>query len=90
MLADRGVMVAERDADTYRLVGDVHELAVPPSIHALIAGRLDALGGDERHVLFDAAVLGQPFSAASAAAVAGASRAQMSAACSTGWSRSSS
>ena len=73
MLADRGVMVAERDADTYRVVGDVHELAVPPSIHALIAGRLDTLGADERHVLFDAAVLGQPFSAASAAAVAGAS-----------------
>ena len=72
MLADRGVMVAERDADTYRLVGDVHELAVPPSIHALIAGRLDALGADERHVLFDAAALGQRFSAASAAAVAGA------------------
>ncbi|HET6868235.1 MAG TPA: hypothetical protein VFH80_20135, partial [Solirubrobacteraceae bacterium] len=72
MLADRGVMVAERDADTYRLVGDVHELAVPPSIHALISGRLDTLGGDERHVLFDAAVLGQRFSAASAAAVAGA------------------
>ncbi|MGH2883572.1 MAG: hypothetical protein ACRDPA_12885, partial [Solirubrobacteraceae bacterium] len=54
------------------LVGDVHELAVPPSIHALIAGRLDALGADERHVLFDAAVLGQRFSAASASAVAGA------------------
>ena len=72
MLADRGVMVAERDADTYRLVGDVHELAVPPSIHALISGRLDALGGDERHVLFDAAVLSQPFSPAGTAAVAGA------------------
>jgi class 3 adenylate cyclase/tetratricopeptide (TPR) repeat protein len=72
MLADRGVMVPERDADTYRLVGDVHELAVPPSIHALIAGRLDALGADERHVLFDAAVLVQPFSATGAAAVAGA------------------
>jgi class 3 adenylate cyclase/tetratricopeptide (TPR) repeat protein len=71
MLADRGVMVAEGDADTYRLVGDVRELAVPPSIHALIAGRLDALGPDERHILFDAAVLGQRFSAASAAAVAG-------------------
>lgn len=70
MLADRGVMVAERDVDTYRLVGDVKELAVPPSIHALIAGRLDALGADERHVLFDAAVLGQRFSASAAAAVA--------------------
>ena len=72
MLADRGVMVAERDADAYRLVGDVHELAVPPSIHALIAGRLDTLDADERHVLFDAAVLGQRFSAAGVTAVAGA------------------
>jgi class 3 adenylate cyclase/tetratricopeptide (TPR) repeat protein len=72
MLADRGVMVAERDADAYRLVGDVRELAVPPSIHALIAGRLDALDADERHVLFDAAVLGQRFSATGATAVAGA------------------
>ena len=72
MLRDRGLMVAERDADLYRLVGDVQELAVPPNIHALIAGRLDALGADERHVLSDAAVLGQRFSAASAAAVAGA------------------
>ena len=70
MLADRGVMVAERDVDAYRLVGDVDELAVPPNIHALIAGRLDALGADERHVLFDAAVLDQRFSAAAAAAVA--------------------
>ena len=77
MLADRGVMVAERDVDTYRLVGDVHELAVPPSIHALIAGRLDTLGADERHVLFDAAVLDQRFSAGAAAAVAGAPEADV-------------
>ena len=61
MLADRGVMVAERDADTYRSSETCSELAVPPSIHALIAGRLDALAADERHVLFDAAVLGQRF-----------------------------
>jgi class 3 adenylate cyclase/tetratricopeptide (TPR) repeat protein len=72
MLADRGLMVSERDADLYRLVGDVDELAVPPNIHALIAGRLDALAADERHVLSDAAVLGERFSAASAAAVGGA------------------
>ncbi len=77
MLADRGVMVAERDVDTYRLVGDVKELAVPPSIHALIAGRLDALGADERHVLFDAAVLDQRFSPGAAAAVAGAPEADV-------------
>ncbi len=71
MLADRGVMVAEGDSDRYRLVGDVRDVAVPPSIHALIAARLDTLGADERHVLLDAAVLGQRFSAAGAAALAG-------------------
>jgi class 3 adenylate cyclase/tetratricopeptide (TPR) repeat protein len=71
MLADRGVMIVEGDRYRYRLVGDVSDVAVPPSIHALIAARLDALGSDERHVLLDAAVLGQRFSAASAAALAG-------------------
>ncbi len=71
MLADRGVMVAEGDTDRYRLVGDVREVAVPPTIHALIAARLDTLGPHERHVLLDAAVLGQRFSAAGAAALAG-------------------
>ncbi len=71
MLADRGVMVAEGGSNRYRLVGEVSDLAVPPSIHALIAARLDALGPDERHVLLDAAVLGQSFSVAGSAAVAG-------------------
>jgi class 3 adenylate cyclase/tetratricopeptide (TPR) repeat protein len=71
MLADRGVMVAEGGANRYRLVGPVHDLAVPPSIHALIAARLDTLDSDERHVLLDAAVLGQRFSAAGSSAVAG-------------------
>jgi predicted ATPase len=71
MLAGRGVMVAEGGAEHYRLVGTVSDLAVPPSIHALIAARLDALGSDERHLLLDAAVLGQRFTTPGAAAVAG-------------------
>ncbi len=69
MLADRGVMVAEGTAERYRLVGDVRNVAVPPSIQALIAARLDGLAPDERHVLLDAAVLGQRFRAGGAAAL---------------------
>jgi class 3 adenylate cyclase len=71
MLADRGVMVAEGDAQRYRVVGEVHDLEVPPSIHALVAARLDQLGELERKVLRGGAVLGQRFSLAAAAALAG-------------------
>jgi class 3 adenylate cyclase/tetratricopeptide (TPR) repeat protein len=71
MLADRGVMVAEGDAHRYRLVGEVHDLDVPPSIHALVAARLDRLGDFERRVLRGGAVLGERFTVPAAAAIAG-------------------
>ena len=71
MLADRGLMVAEGDAHRYRVLGEVHDLDVPPSIHALVAARLDRLGDLERQVLRGGAVLGQRFSAPAAAALAG-------------------
>ena len=71
MLADRGVMVAEGDAQRYRLVGRVADLEVPPSIHALVAARLDRLGEFEREILRAGAVLGQRFSVAATAALAG-------------------
>ncbi len=71
MLADRGVMVAEGDAQRYRLVGEVRDLDVPPSIHALVAARLDRLGELERGVLRGGAILRQRFSPAAAAALAG-------------------
>jgi class 3 adenylate cyclase/predicted ATPase len=77
MLADRGVMVAEDEAGRYRMVGDLGDLEVPPNIHALIAARLDALGTGERHVLLDAAVLGQRFSAAASAVLAGVPEAEV-------------
>jgi class 3 adenylate cyclase/tetratricopeptide (TPR) repeat protein len=70
MLADRGVMVAEGDTQRYRVVGEVHDLDVPPSIHALIASRLDQLGELELRVLRGGAILGQRFSLAAAAALA--------------------
>jgi class 3 adenylate cyclase/tetratricopeptide (TPR) repeat protein len=47
----------------YRLVGDIGELEVPGSLHALLASRLDALDPVARRVTADAAVLGTSFPA---------------------------
>ena len=55
----------------YRLVGDVGELAVPDSLHALLAARLDALDPDVRRLVADAAVLGTTFPAEALVAVSG-------------------
>jgi class 3 adenylate cyclase/predicted ATPase len=55
----------------YRLVGDVGELAVPDSLHALLAARLDALDPPVRRLVADAAVLGSTFPAEALAAVSG-------------------
>jgi class 3 adenylate cyclase/tetratricopeptide (TPR) repeat protein len=40
---------------------DLHDLALPTSLHTLIAARLDALPPEERRTVQDAAVLGQAF-----------------------------
>ncbi len=58
MLADRGLLLAERDTGRYRVLGEVQDLDVPPSVHALVAARLDRLGTLERRVLLNGAVLG--------------------------------
>jgi len=55
----------------YRLTGDVGELAVPDSLHALLAARLDALDPDVRRLVADAAVLGTTFPAEALTAVSG-------------------
>jgi class 3 adenylate cyclase/tetratricopeptide (TPR) repeat protein len=55
----------------YRLVGDIGELAVPDSLHALLAARLDALDPDVRRLVADAAVLGSTFPAEALIAVSG-------------------
>ena len=55
----------------YRLVGDVGELAVPESLHALLAARLDALDPGVRRLVADAAVLGTTFPAEALVAVSG-------------------
>jgi class 3 adenylate cyclase len=55
----------------YRLVGDIGELAVPHSLHALLAARLDALDPGVRRLVADAAVLGSTFPAEALIAISG-------------------
>ena len=67
MLLDRGLL--EQDGSRYRMTGDVGELDVPETLHALAAARLDGLSPDERAVLQDGAVFGQSFTPAGVAAL---------------------
>ena len=55
----------------YRLVGDIGELSVPDSLHALLAARLDALDPAVRRLVADAAVLGTTFPAEALIAISG-------------------
>ncbi len=66
-LIDRDVVVPIEGV--YRLVGDVGQLSVPDSLHALLAARLDALDPQLRSLVADAAVLGSSFPAEALVAV---------------------
>src|SRR6202044_3786268 len=55
----------------YRLTGDIGELAVPESLHALLAARLDGLDPDVRRLGAGAAVLGTVFPAEALIGVSG-------------------
>jgi class 3 adenylate cyclase/tetratricopeptide (TPR) repeat protein len=67
MLLDRGLLVQE--GARYMVTGDVSELDVPETLHALVASRLDGLSAGERALLQDASVLGHSFTAAGVAAL---------------------
>ena len=69
MLLAQGKLV--REGDAYRPTGDIDDLAVPETLTALIAARLDGLDPSDRALVEDAAVLGQSFTMAGLAAVAG-------------------
>jgi hypothetical protein len=56
---------------SYRLLGEVGELAVPDGLHALLAARLDALDPGVRRLVADAAVLGATFPPEALIAVSG-------------------
>jgi class 3 adenylate cyclase/tetratricopeptide (TPR) repeat protein len=67
MLLDRGLLTQE--GARYVPIGDVGELDVPETLHALAAARLDGLTPVERAVLQDASVYGQSFAPAGVAAL---------------------
>jgi tetratricopeptide (TPR) repeat protein len=68
-LIDRDIV--EPVEGVYRLTGDMGELAVPDSLHALLAARLDALDPEVRRLVTDAAVLGSTFPAEALIAMSG-------------------
>jgi class 3 adenylate cyclase/tetratricopeptide (TPR) repeat protein len=69
MLLAQGRLVLE--GGSYRPVGTLDDVAVPETLTALIAARLDGLDRADRDLVADAAVLGQSFSMPGLAAVAG-------------------
>jgi len=75
MLLTQGKLALEDGV--YRPVGDLTSLAVPDTLTALIASRLDALPADDRALVSDAAVLGQSFTLAGLAAVSGLSEEEL-------------
>jgi class 3 adenylate cyclase/tetratricopeptide (TPR) repeat protein len=69
MLLAEGRLALE--GGSYRPVGDLATLAVPETLTALIASRLDGLTPEDRALVSDAAVLGQSFTLAGLSAVSG-------------------
>ena len=61
----------ERPGGGFEPVGELGNLAVPDTLHALIAARLDGLDPAERSLVQDAAVMGQSFMPAGLGAVSG-------------------
>ncbi|HSK52775.1 MAG TPA: adenylate/guanylate cyclase domain-containing protein, partial [Clostridia bacterium] len=59
------------DDGRFQPAGDLGELAIPETLHALIAARLDTLAPEDRLLVQDAAVLGQSFTTAALSAVSG-------------------
>ena len=69
MLVDRGELEVVDGA--YRVRGSLDRLAIPETLQALVAARLDDLDPEDRSLIRDAAVLGQAFRPAALAAIGG-------------------
>jgi len=65
------------DEGVYHPVGDLANLAVPETLTALIASRLDGLDPADRTLVSDAAVMGQSFTLAGLSAVSGVAEAEL-------------
>jgi tetratricopeptide (TPR) repeat protein len=75
MLVAQGKLT-ERDG-AYLAAGEIDTIAIPETLTALIAARLDGVGPDEKSVLQAAAVLGQSFSVEALEALSGRSAADL-------------
>jgi class 3 adenylate cyclase/predicted ATPase len=71
MLMNRGQL--EQANGSYRVVGDLGTLAVPETLHALVASRIDALEPAERELVQNASVLGKTFVVEALASISGPS-----------------
>jgi class 3 adenylate cyclase len=69
MLLDRGQLVSSDGR--YTLAEPIDRLAVPETLHALVAARIDANTPEDRSLLADGAVLGQSFTLAGIAGMTG-------------------
>ncbi|HEV2889071.1 MAG TPA: adenylate/guanylate cyclase domain-containing protein [Frankiaceae bacterium] len=67
LLVDRGVL--RRDAEGWRLAGELPGDVLPAGVHAVLAARIDGLDPAVKEVLRDAAVAGVTFRAGAVAAV---------------------
>ena len=76
MLVADGRLSANDDG-TFEPAGDLGELAMPDSLRALVASRLDALEEADRSLLQDAAVLGKTFAPDALAAIYGQDEADL-------------
>src|SRR5262249_49819106 len=74
-LIEAGSLEGARGA--YRLLGPVTDLRVPPTVHALLAARIDRLQERERRLLQTAAVIGKRFPEAILARIAGLPEAEL-------------
>jgi len=70
MLLDRGDLQRSEDG-RFELKGALDSIAVPDTLHALIAARLDALGERDRRLIQTASVVGQSFTVQVLAGVSG-------------------
>ena len=67
MLIDSGLLASTEGR--WELLGDMSEISIPPTIHALLAARLDRLSEPERGVIDPASVIGLQFAQAALEAI---------------------
>jgi class 3 adenylate cyclase/tetratricopeptide (TPR) repeat protein len=59
MMVEEGLL--RRSGETWVAAGDLSTVSMPPTIHALLAARLESLTAEEREVIEAASVIGQQF-----------------------------